>query len=107
MQPVLNRFRLNLVETKLAPARDDVRVEIEFLLLSRGLRDLVCAAEIANLVHSGDLAEHSDAGQHSLLYRLFCRRRVQLREELVAFNLSLFLRDDPVALAGSNLLVLA
>ena len=50
MQPVLDRFGLDLVQAQLAPARHDLLVQLKLLLHVRGLGDLVSAAEI--LLHT-------------------------------------------------------
>src|SRR5713226_7441379 len=105
MQPIFDRFWLNLIESYRAPPWNDVPGQVEGLFFSSRFGDLVLPAKVPLHIHRGNLGEHGDAGDRNLLDGSFDRRRVQFRQELVTFHFGLLLGDGAVPLAGADLLV--
>jgi hypothetical protein len=66
------------------PFRNDVCIQVEILLIASRLRDLICAAKVAVLIHPRDFAEQSDSRCSYLLNSFLQSRRVQLGQKFVA-----------------------
>src|ERR1017187_9894202 len=81
-------------------------MKVEDLLLPCWPGDLVLAPQVAGLVHLGYFTEERDAGGGNLLDGGFHGRCVELRKKPVTLDFGLLLREGPVTLAGTDLLVL-